>query len=339
MSLLCDNSVLDVLCPMHLTLSPSGHIVHAGPTIQKMRPDLKLIGARFLEVFVINRPRAIATMEDLRRLSDVKLHLALRDPPQTSLKGVMVPSAAQGDQMIVNLSFGISILDGVRDYSLTNTDFAATDLAIEMLYLVEAKTAAMEASFSLNQRLKGAMLAAEEQALTDTLTGLRNRRAMDQSLAHQIKKGARFALMQVDLDFFKSVNDTLGHAAGDHVLHRVAEIMAEETRKEDTVARVGGDEFTLILPSIPNEEVLARVAQRMIEKIEEPITYEDHICKISASIGMVWVHPGDKRSADRLLSDADVALYASKRAGRAQHTFYKADLRKRTTGAVQRPEF
>jgi diguanylate cyclase (GGDEF)-like protein len=227
----------------------------------------------------------------------------------------------------------------VRDFSLTNADFAATDIAIEMLYLIEAKTAAMEASYSLNQRLQGAMMAAEEQALTDALTGLKNRRAMDHVLAQQIKNGARFALMQVDLDFFKTVNDTMGHAAGDYVLHRAAEIMAEETRGQDTVARVGGDEFTLILPSIPNEEVLARVAQRMIEKIEEPIPYEGQECKISASIGMIWVHPGDTRSADRLLSDADVALYASKRAGRAQHTFYKPELRENTMGATAKPTF
>lgn len=337
MSKVCENGVLDVLCPMHLRLSASGHILHAGPTIQKMRPDIPLVGKRFLEVFVINRPRAITTMEDLRRLSDVKLHLALRDPPETSLKGVMVPAFAEGDEMIVNLSFGISILDGVRDYALTNTDFAATDLAIEMLYLVEAKTAAMEASYSLNQRLQGAMMAAEEQALTDTLTGVRNRRAMDHVLDQQIKNGAKFALMQVDLDFFKTVNDTLGHAAGDHVLHCVAQIMIEETRKADTVARVGGDEFTLILPSIPNEETLARVAERMIERIEQPIPYEGQDCMISASIGTVWVFPGDPRTADQILSDADVALYASKRAGRAQHTIYRPELRTSDAKALSKP--
>ena len=171
------------------------------------------------------------------------------------------------------------------------------------------------------------MIAAEEQAFTDALTGLRNRRAMDHILAQQIKRGGRFALMQIDLDYFKAVNDTMGHAAGDFVLHRVAQFMVEETRECDTVARVGADEFTLILPDIPNEETLAKVGQRIIDRVEHPIPFEEQSCKISASIGTVWVHPGDWRTADQLLSDADVALYASKHAGRACHTFYKPALR------------
>ena len=139
-ALLCTD-VLDVLCPMHLTLNATGHITHAGPTIQKMRATVPMVGQRFLEVFVVKRPRSIADMNDLRQATDLKLHLELRDAPRTELKGIMVPATAADGSMIVNLSFGISILDGVRDYSLTNADFAATDLAIEMLYLVEAKTA------------------------------------------------------------------------------------------------------------------------------------------------------------------------------------------------------
>lgn len=103
-------------------------------------------------------------------------------PPKTEVKGLLVAGPSEG-QSIVNLSFGISVVDAVSDYSLNSADFAATDLTIEMLYLVEAKSAAMEASRKLNLRLQGAMIAAEEQAFTDTLTGLKNRRAMDHVLA------------------------------------------------------------------------------------------------------------------------------------------------------------
>ena len=152
------------------------------------------------------------------------------------------------------------------DYALVSSDFAATDLAIEMLYLVEAKSAAMEASRKLNLRLQGAMIAAEEQAFTDTLTGLKNRRAMDHVLARLIEAGREFALMHIDLDFFKAVNDTLGHAAGDHVLQNVARIMVEETRSDDTVARVGGDEFVILFDGLTDRETLVRVAERIIQK-------------------------------------------------------------------------
>ena len=217
--------VLDALCPMHILLSDTGHVVHAGPTVQKLRPDTPLVGRRFLEVFDLKRPRTIKTMQELRAASGVKLHLQLRDEPKTEIKGVLVP-APQNGLSIVNLSFGISVVDAVSEYALTSADFAATDLTVEMLYLVEAKSAAMDASRKLNQRLQGAMIAAEEQAFTDTLTGLKNRRAMNHVLARHIEWGTRFGLMQVDLDWFKAVNDNLGHAAGDHVLQTVARIMA-----------------------------------------------------------------------------------------------------------------
>lgn len=326
-SILCTD-VLDVLCPMHLTLSATGHITHAGPTIQKLRSETPMVGQRFLEVFDVKRPRSIKGMDDLRRATDLKLHLELRDTPRTELKGIIVPTRSEDGSMIVNLSFGISILDGVRDYSLTNADFAATDLAIEMLYLVEAKTAAMEASRRLNLRLQGAKIAAEEQAYTDTLTGLKNRRAMDTVLSRLVAGQSSFAVMHIDLDYFKAVNDTLGHAAGDYVLQMVARIMVEETRETDVVARVGGDEFTVILPDVRSDDVLRSVGRRIIDRLEEPMLFEGQECRISASIGTVWIQSGDHPSMEALLSDADVALYASKHAGRARQTFYSPELRK-----------
>ncbi len=330
---LCSD-VLDVLCPMHLTLNATGHITHAGPTIQKMRADSTMIGQRFLEVFIVKRPRSIACMDDLRRATDLKLHLELRDAPRTELKGIMVPANTVDGSMIVNLSFGISIIDGVRDYALTNADFAATDLAIEMLYLVEAKTAAMEASRRLNLRLQGAKIAAEEQAFTDTLTGLKNRRAMDTVLSRLVAGRSSFAVMHIDLDYFKAVNDTLGHAAGDHVLQAVARIMVEETRDTDMVARVGGDEFTVILPDVRSDEILRRVGRRIIDRLEVPIPFNGQDCRISASIGTVWIQAGHHPSIEDLLSDADVALYASKHAGRARQTFYSPELRKAANAGV-----
>ena len=173
--------ILDVLCPMHAVVDASGHIRHVGPTLQKLRPDAPMAAERFLELFELRRPRNVRTMTDLLASSGMKLHLRFRDAPATSFKGVLMP-LPEGEGALFNLSFGISVLDAVRDYELLSCDFAATDLAIEMLYLVEAKSAAMEASRKLNIQLQSAMIAAEEQAYTDTLTGLKNRRAMDHIL-------------------------------------------------------------------------------------------------------------------------------------------------------------
>ena len=320
------SGVLDILCPMHLVLSTTGRVMHAGPTVQKLRPDTPLIGHGFLDLFELKRPRGITTMAQLNAVAGSKLHLQLRDPPRTEIKGVLV-RAPDNAHSIVNLSFGISVVDAVSDYALTSADFAATDPTIEMLYLVEAKSAAMDSSRKLNLRLQGAMIAAEEQAFTDTLTGLKNRRAMDHVLSRHIDWGTRFGVMQVDLDWFKAVNDTLGHAAGDHVLQTVARIMVEETRDCDTVARVGGDEFVVVLPYTKGTDGLEHIGRRIIDQLSRPIMFQGEKCMISASIGTAIYEPDARKTMAEILDDADVALYASKNRGRATQTLYDPALR------------
>ncbi|MEO9574565.1 MAG: GGDEF domain-containing protein [Tateyamaria sp.] len=260
------------------------------------------------------------------------MHLQLRAAPQTEIKGVLMPAPLSG-LSIVNLSFGISIVDAVADFALTSADFATTDLAIEMLYLVEAKSAAMDASRKLNLRLQGAMIAAEEQAFTDTLTGLKNRRAMDHVLTRYVDWGTRFGLMQVDLDWFKAVNDTLGHAAGDFVLQNVARTMVEETRDCDTVARIGGDEFVIILPFASSQDVLESIGQRIIEQLSRPMPYQGDMCRISGSIGMAVFDPDSSKTVAEIMDDADVALYASKDGGRGRQTVYNPSLRNEVQSA------
>jgi len=313
------------IAPMHVLLDSKGRIVRVGPTLQKLRADQDWTGRPFLEVFNLRRPRHIHDMDDLLRTSGIKLHMQFQDEPQTGLKGVLTPLPGEMGAF-VNLSFGISVLDAVRDYDLTSADFSATDLTIEMLYLVEAKSAAMEASRQLNLRLQGAKIAAEEQAYTDTLTGLKNRRAMDHILERLISAGRNFSVMQVDLDFFKAVNDTMGHAAGDTVLQKVASIMVDCTRSTDTVARVGGDEFVLIIDGLIERSKLEEIAKRLIRKLEEPIPFADQLCRISASIGTVLSSSVGQKDAAQLLNEADVALYAAKRAGRACHFFYEPQM-------------
>ena len=313
------SEILDLLCPMHLSVSQTGHISHCGPALQKLR-DKDLIGQRFLEVFEVKRPRRISVFSDLKGRRGEKLDLQFRNDPRTGFKGIMVPTTHGGT--LINLSFGISVVDAVRDYDLTSTDFAYTDLTIEMLFLAEAKSAAMDAARSLNQRLQGAKIAAEEQAFTDTLTGLKNRRALDHVLKRHADWDTHFALMHVDLDWFKAVNDNLGHAAGDHVLQVCARILIDETRDCDTVARVGGDEFTLVFPKQLDAHAMRSIGKRIVDRFSEPIPFEGNQCRISASIGTAFYEPGAGVSISQVLENADVALYASKRGGRAQQTLY-----------------
>ncbi len=314
--------MLDQLCPMSVVLDNTGHIRHTGSTLQKLRPDQILTGQRFLELVELSRPRAIGNMQELLARPASTLHLQFRDEPRTAFKGVLAPLPT-GQGAVINLSFGISVLDAVRDYDLTSADFPASDLTIELLYLVEAKSAAMEASRKLNQRLQGAKIAAEEQAFTDTLTGLKNRRAMDHILARLIGAGTPFSLMHLDLDFFKSINDTMGHAAGDHVLQEAARIMVAQIRERDTAARVGGDEFVLIFDGLCDEIRLGQIAERLIGELEKPILFGGQPCRISASIGTVLAVGPTVLNAAQLLHDADLALYSAKRAGRSCHRFFR----------------
>lgn len=318
--MIATQNILMTLCPMHVHLRSTGHIAQAGPTLQKLRPVTEMVGARFLDVFEVYRPRLLVTMPDLLDQEGGKLHLRFRDAPRTSLKGVLVRDGHGG--AVINLSFGISVVDAVRDYDLSGSDFAPTDLTIEMLYLVEAKSAAMEASRTLNKRLQGARVAAEEQAFTDTLTGLKNRRATDHILGRLARSDREFALMHLDLDFFKAVNDSLGHAAGDYVLQRVARILVGETRKDDTAARVGGDEFLVIFVGVSDRQRLADIAHRIIARLERPMAYEGEYCRISGSIGITLSDGRADVDPAELMQEADQALYASKRGGRAQHRFY-----------------
>ena len=126
--------------------------------------------------------------------------------------------------------------------------------------------------------------------------------------------------MHLDLDFFKEVNDTYGHAAGDTVLQRAARVMVAATRERDAVARIGGDEFVLIFPRLVDPDKLAAIAGRLIRGLEEPIAIGDQTCRISASIGIAIRQDSDEAAED-LLHRADTALYAAKRAGRGRYRF------------------
>jgi len=315
---------LDRLMPMHVLISPGGRIQRAGPTLGKILHGKALAGRSFFDLFELRRTRD-GIEEDLSALLAAKVHLRLRDPARTQLIGTAV-RLADGGGLLLNLSFGISVVDAVRRFNLAGSDFAATDLTVEMLYLVEAKSAAMNESRQLNERLNGQKAAAEAEAQSDTLTGLRNRRALGLVLDRLATRGAPFTLMHLDLDYFKTVNDTLGHAAGDQVLREVARILMQSTRQDDVVARIGGDEFVLVFGGLTNHETLATIADRMIARLEAPIHCPEGVARISASIGMVSSTQYDRPEVEQMMRDADIALYASKRQGRSRHNFYAPEM-------------
>jgi diguanylate cyclase (GGDEF)-like protein len=260
---------------------------------------------------------------ELLDLGGGKVQLQVRGRPDLAFRGLAVPMGP-GKGALVNLSFGIGVVEAVQRFALTEADFAPTDLTVELLYLYEAKTAVLEELRALNARLHGDKVVAEEQAVTDALTGLRNRRGLD--LAMEAVTEPDFALVHLDLDRFKQVNDGLGHAAGDHVLLSVARILAEESRRGDTVARIGGDEFVLLMPGMDRAEPALERITRIIERLSEPIAYGDTVCRIGASAGLILSSQSAGVGEAQLLARADAALYAAKRAGRGRVLLWQADM-------------
>lgn len=303
--------------PMHLLLDRDDQILSVGPTLLRIFAGQPVEGQPFSRLFEIRSPGGVTRVPDLIDRAGGRFRLALRHQRNVSLRGLGQRLGSDGT-VLWNLTFGIDLITAVREFSLTDADFAATDLAMELLYLAEANAAVTHELRGLNLRLEGARLAAEEEALTDPLTGLRNRRAADLVLERLCKARAPFGLLHLDLDFFKAVNDTLGHAAGDFVLENVGRILREQIRTEDCAARIGGDEFVIILPGRTETQILQSIASRIIRKVSEPIEFEGNPCRVSGSIGIVRSPDLITLDAAQAMAASDRALYAAKHAGRGQ---------------------
>ncbi|GAB0056423.1 hypothetical protein SIID45300_00730 [Candidatus Magnetaquicoccaceae bacterium FCR-1] len=167
------------------------------------------------------------------------------------------------------------------------------------------------------------------QANYDTLTGLPNRSLFLDRLHRELirarRANSRVALMFIDLDRFKWVNDTLGHAAGDELLRETSKRLLACVRKSDTVARLGGDEFTVILPDMARGPYAERVAAEILSRLVLPYSLMGQEAFISGSVG-VTVYPDDANDLDSLLKNADTAMYRAKSDGRNAYRFYTPDM-------------
>ena len=163
------------------------------------------------------------------------------------------------------------------------------------------------------------------QANHDSLTALPNRALLEDRLEHALTRAirtrGRFSVMFLDLDNFKVINDSLGHAIGDQLLKKLVHRISSVVRHEDTLARFGGDEFTLVLESIKSVEELSLIAGKILQVASQPIKIAHHEITVTLSIG-ITVYPDDANNVEQLLSNADMAMYRAKARGRNNYEFF-----------------
>jgi len=173
--------------------------------------------------------------------------------------------------------------------------------------------------------LEDAKARAQHLAGHDALTGLPNRRVLEdrlsQALALSYRNRQQTAVMFIDLDRFKTINDSLGHSVGDALLREVAQRLVKQLRVGDSICRIGGDEFVVVLPEVKRSSDVASVAQKVIDQLSNPVLIEERELVVTPSIG-ISVFPDDGRDAETLIRNADAAMYHAKEMGRANYQFF-----------------
>ncbi|MCJ9752799.1 EAL domain-containing protein [Neorhizobium sp. BETTINA12A] len=218
----------------------------------------------------------------------------------------------------------MSFIDGNGHQKMVGANWDVTADVTLHRELERAKTLAE----ARNRELEAARSSIEHNAMHDYLTDLPNRRYLDEMLDRMAAECARdrhgIAILHIDLDRFKQINDTLGHSAGDTMLKHVAKVLKSTIRKGDFVARIGGDEFVILSKFEGSPRKLSHLADRIIKELRKPVSYEGHDCRFGASIGIAC-HTGADVDARQLLLNADIALYRAKSRGRNRHEFFSAD--------------
>jgi diguanylate cyclase (GGDEF)-like protein len=201
---------------------------------------------------------------------------------------------------------------------------------------LEHRTALLQDSLSMREVLEGDL---RHQAFHDPLTGLPNRNLLydrvEHALATAVRSRRSVVMYFCDLDLFKNINDGLGHSVGDQVLMTVARRLQSAVRTGDTVARLNGDEFAVLLEDVDDDAIAFGIADRILAVLREPMYIGDHVVRVSASIGVAFDDPGPTGTAASILEDADAAMYEAKAAGRDRYQIFERAMRTRITHRLE----
>ncbi len=215
----------------------------------------------------------------------------------------------------------VLVMTAQPGHRLHALDAGAKDFISKPFELMEAKARIhnMLEVRLLYKQLEEYSRALESLAMHDALTGLPNRRLLmdrlSSSIAHARRNKSTMAVMYLDLDGFKEINDTLGHDAGDLLLKMVADRLTAAVRQEDTVARMGGDEFVIGLWELNHAEGVAKLVTKVIQGVSQPYRIQDREVRVTASVG-VGIYPLHGDAVETLMKSADLALFEAKRTGK-----------------------
>ena len=235
-------------------------------------------------------------------------------------------------------SFCGATLNGLHTNGLDKLVLVTSLAVLGITLLTSVLDARLEArTAQLSLSLKEANRELTQLALHDNLTGLPNRILLadriDQAMRKVDAQGGMFALMFLDLDGFKPVNDAFGHHVGDQLLRAVAVRMRENFHRHDTLARIGGDEFVLLVELDDGEEAVS-VASRQVSLVSQPFSVQEHDLQVTVSIG-ISLYPGNGRTQQELLMNADAAMYHAKNAGKNGYSFFDASMNTNARNQLQ----
>ncbi|WP_296077021.1 EAL domain-containing protein [uncultured Agrobacterium sp.] len=258
--------------------------------------------------------------DDREKVAAEADHSAANNLPFSSVQRVLLP----GGEMRHVRSVGSTHTDRDGDRKVIGIAF---DITADVRLAEELKAAKEEAE-ARNAELVEAKSRIEHNALHDPLTGLANRRKLDlelDRLASLKAKTRRFAILHLDLDRFKQINDTLGHAAGDATLVRASQILSLNVSDEGIIARIGGDEFVILIPHADDCHVVTSIASNIIAAFRQPFDFQGFSYRCGVSIGIAF---GENHYSDarKILINADLALYRAKAMGRNRYEFFTQNL-------------
>jgi diguanylate cyclase (GGDEF)-like protein len=241
--------------------------------------------------------------------------------PDASFAAKAAEEIAQLEAMVAALQKKLAGLND--DMAQAESRLGSTESALLLAANEQLVLAALQSRNDADTAA-GALEALAQTSQRDALTGLPNRALLHERLSRSMvfsrRRSSHLALLFLDLNDFKEVNDTLGHAVGDEVLKIAAERLSACVRETDTVSRHGGDEFLILLSEIADAADAARVAEKMIAALAAPCRVDDHVLRLTASIG-VSVYPEDGSEADELIGSADAAMYRAKSEGAGSFVF------------------